>query len=206
LPPDFDPRAATMIITWRETLSFTTRMGIGEGTSVLVLGSGGNGLSFIRMAKVLGARHVTAVGSAGRMARAEQAGADEYYDYRASDWDARLGGSGGYDFIIDAAASEDGLRRSLRYLKGGGVCGVYALETDPAKPVLIAPTASKGFLFFAASYDEEETNERVIELVKAGGLDAGIWLDYDHIFELDDIAAVFDSIEEGLFVKALVKL
>jgi threonine dehydrogenase-like Zn-dependent dehydrogenase len=206
LPPDFDPRAATMIITWRETLSFALRMGVHEGASVLVLGSGGNGLSFIRMAKVLGARRVTAVGSASRKANAERAGADAYRDYRVADWDKNLGEGGGFDYIIDAAAGEDGLRRSLRYLKAGGICGIYALETDPAKPVLIAPTASKGFTFFPAAYDEEETNDRVIELVEAGALDAGIWLDYGNIFELRDILEAFDSIENKRFVKALVKL
>ena len=206
LPPDFDPRAATMIVTWRETLSFTTRMGVSEGSSVLVLGSGGNGLSFIRMAKVLGARRVTAVGGAGRKSQAERAGADVYCDYRAADWDKGLGDDGGFDFIIDAAAGADGLRRSLRFLNPGGVCGIYALETDPGNPVLIAPSASRGFTFYAGGYDEEETNDRVIELVKADALDAEIWLDYNHIYDLRDIVSVYESIENKRYVKALVKL
>ena len=215
IPPDFDPRAATMIITWRETLSYMLRMGVYEGSSVLVLGSGGNGLSFIHLAKALGARHVSAVGSAGRRENAERAGADAYYDYRTADWDKNLsdngkvgsgGSAGSFDFIIDAAASEDGLRRSLKYLKPGGVCGVYALETDPSKRVLIAPSDSKGFSYYIGSYDEEETNDRVVALVRDGKLDASIWLDYGHIFELDDILAVYENIENKRFVKALVRL
>ncbi|MBM3497201.1 MAG: hypothetical protein FJX74_00900, partial [Armatimonadetes bacterium] len=46
LPPDFDPAASTMIITWRETFSFLTRIGVGPGDKVLVIGTGGNGLAF----------------------------------------------------------------------------------------------------------------------------------------------------------------
>jgi light-regulated signal transduction histidine kinase (bacteriophytochrome) len=35
---------AAMFTTWRETLSFITRMGVSAGMKVLVIGSGGNGL------------------------------------------------------------------------------------------------------------------------------------------------------------------
>ncbi len=47
LPSGTDPAAATMMITWRETLSYVRRIGIGPGCRVLVLGSGGNGLAFV---------------------------------------------------------------------------------------------------------------------------------------------------------------
>ena len=36
LPPDIDPATGTMFITWRETLSYTMRIGIGNGTTVLI--------------------------------------------------------------------------------------------------------------------------------------------------------------------------
>lgn len=206
LPPDFDPRAATMIITWRETLSYSARMGVCPGASVLVLGSGGVGLSYIRMAKVLGAGHVAAVGNKAREPQALRAGADAYYDYRAADWDKALGESGGFDYIIDSVAAPDGLGRAIRQLKPGGVCGIYGLETDAAKPVLVAPGATRGFTYFAGGYDEEETNGRVVELVKAGALDASIWLDMDNPFELDDICAALESAESRRAVKALIKL
>ena len=37
LPPWVDPRSATMIITWRETLSYLTRMGFAPGRTLLVI-------------------------------------------------------------------------------------------------------------------------------------------------------------------------
>ena len=206
LPPEFDPRAATMIITWRETLSYMTRMGVNAGSSVLVLGSGGNGLSFTRMAKILGAAYVAVVGNAARESLAERAGADRYLDYRDADWDKTLCEGEGFDFIVDAVAARDGLDKAMRCLKPGGVCGIYGIETDPGNPVVIKPSACRGFTYYAGGYDEEETNDRVVGLVKNGALDAGIWLDIEHPFELDDIASAFKSLDEKQIVKALIKL
>ena len=64
VPPSVDPRVAPMFTTWRETLSYVTRMGMGRGASVLVIGSGGNGLSFAAHAVNLGATRTWLVGSA----------------------------------------------------------------------------------------------------------------------------------------------
>ena len=46
VPPDVEPAMATMLITWRETLSYVKRMGVSHGATVLLMGSGGVGLSF----------------------------------------------------------------------------------------------------------------------------------------------------------------
>ncbi len=43
LPPGTDPAAATMMITWRETLSYLNRLGPVAGKRLLIIGSGGNG-------------------------------------------------------------------------------------------------------------------------------------------------------------------
>jgi NADPH:quinone reductase-like Zn-dependent oxidoreductase len=77
LPAGCDPRAATMMITWRETLSYITRMGIGAGAAVLIIGSGGNGLAFTAHAANLGATRVAVLGSAGREGVARSAGATD---------------------------------------------------------------------------------------------------------------------------------
>ncbi len=66
VPPGIDPRAATMIITWRETFSYLMRMGLGNGASLLVVGSGGNGLSFLAHAANLGAAPIAMAGSPAR--------------------------------------------------------------------------------------------------------------------------------------------
>ena len=206
VPPEIDPRDATLIITWRETLSFATRMGVCKGASVLVLGSGGNGLSFVSMSKALGASYVAAVGGAGREPNARRAGVDAYFDYRSGDWAGALSSGEKFDFIIDAVAAPDGLGKVLSCLKPGGACGIYGLEIKGADPVLIAPLASHGFIFYAGGYDEEETHDRVIELILRDALDASAWLEKDREFGLDEIKSAFAALNEKRFVKALIKL
>ena len=76
LPPGTDPAAATMMITWRETLSYATRIGIEPGARVLVIGSGGNGLAFVSHAANLGAACVVMLGNAERAGLARRGGSD----------------------------------------------------------------------------------------------------------------------------------
>jgi L-iditol 2-dehydrogenase len=38
VPPDVEPAVATMLITWRETLSYLKRMGVSRGATVLLMG------------------------------------------------------------------------------------------------------------------------------------------------------------------------
>ena len=48
------PAAATMMITWRETHSYISRLGVKPGSRLLILGSGGNGFSFAVLVLVIG--------------------------------------------------------------------------------------------------------------------------------------------------------
>jgi len=50
IPPSLSPADATIIINWRETWSYLTRMRVGYNDRVLVLGTGGVGLSFVNHA------------------------------------------------------------------------------------------------------------------------------------------------------------
>ena len=207
IPPGVDPAGATMLITWRETLSYLTRMDLGEGARVLVVGSGGNGLSFAAHAANAEAAQVVVLGNAAREDAARQVGATGYVDYRAGDVPAQLNGfcPDGFDFIIDAvgqAASADGV---LPHLSRGGTLGVYGVDEYAA--VHIHPLRTRGtFAFYNGGYDEAETHERVVTLVQAGKLDARVWLDLVHPFALDDIGAAFEAVRARRMVKAVVRL
>jgi D-arabinose 1-dehydrogenase-like Zn-dependent alcohol dehydrogenase len=65
LPSGSDPRAATLFITWRETWSFLTRLGLRPGQRLGIVGSGGNAFSFAAHARNLGCQ-VTILGNPGR--------------------------------------------------------------------------------------------------------------------------------------------
>lgn len=207
IPPGIDPAGATMFITWRETLSYLTRMGVGAGASVLVVGSGGNGLSFVAHAANAGAAQVVVLGSAERAAEARAVGATGYVDYRAGDVAGQLNGfcPDGFDFIIDAVGQAASADAVLPHLKRGGTLGIYGIDDYAA--VHLSPLRARGtFTFYNGGYDEAETHDHVVALVQAGKLDASVWLDLAHPFALDDIGAAFEAVRARQMVKAVVRL
>ena len=207
VPADFDPAAATMIITWRETLSFITRMGVGPGARLLVLGSGGNGLAFVSHGVNLGAACVAMTGSARREESARGAGAQAYYDYARADLHEAIKKEHpqGFDFIIDAVGRKGLLDSSLRHCSSGGRVAIYGI--DDFGQCALNPSHARGtFTFFNGGYDEAETHERVLGFIRAGKLRAKHWLDLEHPLPLERIAEAYREPGKRKFAKAVVDL
>jgi threonine dehydrogenase-like Zn-dependent dehydrogenase len=207
IPAGFDPAASTMITTWRETLSFMTRLGAKAGSNVLVIGSGGNGLAFVNHAANLGAANIAMIGSADREAVARAVGATRYFDYRAEDLNRKVAEAvpDFFDFAIDAVGKVNQINVALGLLKPGGTASIYGI--DDWNKCLINPNLARGtFTYFRGGYDEVETHDRVIALIGEGKLQARHWLDLAHPFDLADIARAFEAVAERRLIKALVRL
>lgn len=207
LPDEFDPAAATMIITWRETWSYITRMGVKEGSSVLILGSGGNGLSFSNHARNLGAARIIMAGSPERKVEAQKTGVIDYFDYRSTSCNEELlkACGSGVDYVIDAVGKAGMLELGVRCLKAGGTVGMYGL--DDFGKVSLNPLCCRGsFTFYNGGYSESEAHEAIVSFMKQGKLDASIWLDLKNPFPLAKINEAFTTIRERKAVKALVKI
>ena len=207
LPAGTDPAAATMVITWRETCSYANRIGIPEARRVLVIGSGGNGLSYVAHAANAGCEHVAMIGSAGREENARRAGATDYFDYRSADAPAAAAAAcrDGFDVVIDAVGRTHLADLGLSLLRPEGTIGIYGIDDYGKLPV--NPDRARGsFRFFKGGYDEAETHEQVMAQVAAGKLDASIWLDLEHPFELDDIGEALAATRRREVVKALVRI
>lgn len=207
LPAGMDPGAATMVITWRETLSYETRMGVTEGTSLLVFGSGGNGLAYVNHAAILGASPVAMVGAVDREGLARRAGATHYFDYKDQNLRELVSDAceEGFDFVLDAVGKIGAADLGLPLLKPGGTLGIYGLHDFGQ--CTITPLRSKGtFTIYNGGYDEAETHEQVMSLIGEGKLDASIWLDLDNPYPLERITDAFDAVRERRVVKALIRL
>jgi D-arabinose 1-dehydrogenase-like Zn-dependent alcohol dehydrogenase len=211
LPADFDPAGATMIITWRETLSYLMRMiaaqSVDKRKTILVIGSGGNGLAFMAHAANLGFARVVGLGSAAREATARAVGASQYADYRDADAIKKLGDAHrqGFDIIIDAVGQAGQLDMALPLLTNGGMVGIYGI--DEWGKCAINPVYARGtFTFYNGGYDEEETHAQVVHYIEQGKLHAEHWLDMQHPFDLKDINAAFEALHERKMIKAVVRL
>jgi D-arabinose 1-dehydrogenase-like Zn-dependent alcohol dehydrogenase len=207
LPAEFDPAGATMIITWRETFSFITRIGVAEGAKVLVVGTGGNGLSYMNHAANLGAATIVGVGSPAREATARAVGATDFISYKEDDLlaAARERGLEGFDLMIDAVGKLGQLDRVLPLLRPEGTVAIYGVD-DYGK-VTITPQSAPGSLTFAnKGYFELDTHEQVVELMHQGRLRPEHYVDLEHIFPLAEMNEALAAVRERRAIKAVVKL
>ena len=207
LPPEFDPADSTLIITWRETLSYLQRMGVGEGARMLIIGSGGNALSYTGHAHQLGASEIVVVGSARRLETARRLGATATFDYAVADLPARLGQAfpRGFDFVMDVVGAEGSLDPFLPLVTPGGKVTIYGVRDFP-RAGLHPHTAPGSFTFASEGYEESETHETIVQWVAEGRLDAKLFYDATRIFPLEEIGEAFAAVERREMVKAVIRM
>lgn len=206
VPPAVDARVAPMFTTWRETLSLVKRLGIGSGASVLIAGSGGNGLAIAAHAANRGAT-VAMIGSPRRQAGALAAGVKHYMDYGDKDWAeaVKQAVSEGVDFALDALGRKGIIDQLLGCLKPGGKICIYGI--DDFGKIAINPGFARGaFTVCPAAYSEAETHQDVSDFVLQGKLNADLWYDVAKPYPLSEIAAAFEDVKRSAKPKALIKL
>jgi threonine dehydrogenase-like Zn-dependent dehydrogenase len=192
-----------MMITWRETCSYLTRLGMREGARVLVLGSGGNGFSFVALARALGASRVAMVGNPRWEALAARAGVDDFADYRENP--LALGGP--FDLLVDAVGHTGGVESALPLLAEGAAVGIYGIEALGERMAFLKTLAARGIRAHGpGDYSEAEAHDRVIGLLEAGALDARLWFDPAAAVPLASIAEAFGAIDRRNSLKAVVRL
>jgi D-arabinose 1-dehydrogenase-like Zn-dependent alcohol dehydrogenase len=207
LPHGMDPTAGPMFTTWRETLSYLLKMGVTPGASVLVAGSGGNGLSFAAMAKLLGASVVAMIGSPVFECQARTLGVTKFADYKRNPIDSELKAcaGGGFDFVVDSVGRIGNADRLIPLLREGGVFGAYGLD-DMGKWTINPANAGIRFTVHPCRYDESETHSLVAQWVLQGKLNAGVWYDTSRPYTLAAIADALEDVRQRKAPKGLVRL
>ncbi len=207
VPGGIGDAAATMIITWRETLSYFRRMGVSSSDNLLIVGTGGNAMAYIKHAANLGVRQLVVLGSQSRLEKAARLGAAHCVDYRREDWRQALEelSPGGFDFVIDAVGSKNSSQNALEQVNRNGTLGIYGVD-DLGQPLLDPFRARGPFRFHPNEYDEAETHSAVVDFILAGKLDAGEWMDLDNPHPLETISSVYEQLRQKQAVKALIKL
>lgn len=207
LPDDFSPPASTMIITWRESLSYIRRAGVKRGSSLLIIGSGGTGLSFACHARNLGASRILMIGHPDRAGIARTLGAT-LFNYKAVDVTQQVAAEAddGFDCIIDCIGKADSLNPLLPLLRCGGTAGIYGVS-DWGR-IGIDPNRCRGaFTCLPCDYyDEEEVHDEVVSLIRSGALDASHWLDWRRPCPLTDIAEVYERLQRREMIKAVIEI
>lgn len=206
IPAEISAREAPMIITWRETLSYTQRLGVREGDKVAVVGSGANSLAFAAHAYNLGAQ-VIVVGSESRRGSFLHVGAEKYYDYKEDTFPEQILADGYHDidFVIDGVGNAATDNKVLPLLCRDGTVAVYGW--NDRKTCGINPFLSKhSFRVYNDSYDEEETSQDVYTFILKGMLHASDWYDMEHPVLLQDISKAYESLRRHEAFKYLIEL
>lgn len=210
MPPGTDPASATMMITWRETLSYLTRLGPVEGKRLLVLGSGGNGFSFLALARALGADAVAMVGNPAWAAHAAHAGAAAFVDYRDAAAIANLrnvAGSAGFNLLVDAVGHTGGIEGVLPLMAPGARIGLYGIEALGERMAALKAITAQGYhVHGPGEYAEGEAHDQAVALMASGALDARLWFDPTRPYPLDRIGDALAAVANRESLKAVVRI
>lgn len=206
IPDDIDEKVGPMIITWRETLSYTNRLGVKNGDNVMIAGSGANALAFIRHCIYVGAK-VVVLGSASRSELNINAGATANIDYKSENQLQQLKElfPEGIDYIIDAVGFSENVNTALPLINENGCVAVYGWHSR--KNYAINPFSSThSFRVYCDGYDEPETHDEIIKRIREGFLDAALWYDMDSPIPLEQIDQAYTALKERKALKYLIDL
>jgi 2-desacetyl-2-hydroxyethyl bacteriochlorophyllide A dehydrogenase len=194
IPADIPSRQAVLMATWREVLSSFSDFGFAPGSSLLVIGGGPVGLSFVALAKIAGMSPVCITSrSQWKLDKAISLGADYALSADAALVErARQLRPGGFDFVVDAVGSPAVMNQALRLIGFNGTVCVYG--TVPEKSVTLtkeqAPYNWKLIMHQWPDYAREAgAHEPICQLIRAGKLSAESFVTHE---------LAFDEIEEGL--------
>jgi threonine dehydrogenase-like Zn-dependent dehydrogenase len=174
VPPGFDPVDVGSFIALKETLSWLRRLADPSGRRVLVVGTGPAAMTFVQVARLLGAAQVLVVGRRPvRLAMARRLGADETYESTDENLVAavRAATSGtGVDIAIEAAGSTGTLEALPELLARGGIIGVYGVSDRQSATFRWGwdrPVPRAWSLRFEEP-DEAGIHDEALELVRSG--------------------------------------
>ncbi|MCS7219864.1 MAG: zinc-binding dehydrogenase [Anaerolineae bacterium] len=207
LPSDFDPELAGAFITFKETLNFLYRLGVQHGRSLLILGSGTVGLSFIMAAKLIGAHPVLVTGRRPEpLARAMEFGADAVINMSSEDLvqAVRAYTQGrGVDFAVEAVGNWQVLQDGIRALADGGQIGIYGLAPESVATLDWSGTPTNWSLRFLHPM-EEEVHQQVIDQVRLGLVNLRRLI--SHTITMDEIAYGFELVRRRQATKVVVRI
>ena len=204
--PEMPVRDATLFVTWRDTMSCLMQLGVTAGQRIVVFGTGGNGLSFTRFARLSGAQ-VVMVGSPQRFDIAKRLGASACVDYHGGEKVAlavkdALGGAGA-DIVIEAVGNAGHLPQMLGSLAEGGRLFLFGIPGDLQYPANLFHGPSR-YSIVKKTADEWQSHGQVLTHYLTGEIKPEDFC--DGVLPLEKINAGFDAIRRKEAVKITVMM
>lgn len=179
------------------------------GSSAVVIGCGGIGLSMIQGAKLSGCHPIVAIDLVdSRLEFAERLGATHTIDparQDATDVVRALTGPGA-DYAFDSVGSEATINQALQLIRPGGtaaIAGLHAAKAEvaiAAGPLVLQAKTLMGA--FGGSLKPRQDLPRLIELYQAGLLQTDQMI--THRYKLEDVSQAFADMQAGRGAKGVI--
>ncbi len=200
LPEDFDPVASAMIVTFREVYSTMKRFGFEKGKSLVVLGLGPVGLSFVQFAKLMGMGPIVAIDRVkDKLAMAKAYGADLCLD-NSRDIDlvdaVRTLMPEGVDFVLDAVGVSAFINTALSMIKSDAKVCVYGISANMQQEIdwSVCPyNWTLHFHQFPSKAAEGAVHDEIVRWISEGKIDPMAYI--SHVYDFADIDKAYDNIK-----------
>ena len=199
VPPHLtDAEAAALPIAGLTAWQAIAEVGrVRAGDAVVVQGTGGVSVFALQFAKLHGARVFVVSGSAEKLGRALQLGADAGVLYTEEpDWDRNViewTDGRGADLVVDIGGAAT-LNRSVAAIRpGGAVCLIGIMSGSAAEGLQLVPTFLKRARLQGINVGSREMFEAMNRAIAANGLRPVI----DSVYSFDQAIAAFAKLGEG---------
>jgi NADPH:quinone reductase-like Zn-dependent oxidoreductase len=154
--------------------------GIGPGSRVLLLGTGGVSIMALQICKRLGAHVAVTSSSDTKLARVEALGADFTANYRREPWarSVREWSGGGVDAVLDIGGAGS-LEESIKATRDGGTVVLLGILASRARPTDLTEILVRQIRIQGMFVGSRADLERYIAFVDSNGIHPVI----DRIFE-----------------------
>ena len=208
VPKDIPMEAACLLCTWREVYGGFSDFHLRKGDAILIFGAGPVGLSFCRMAKLLGLGWVgVADPLPQKRAKAADLGADETFPPDSPDLKDLVRRRGApLDAVIDAVGSEKIVNAGLPLIRLGGSICVYGVVGSP-RLTLEKDNGPYNFTLFMHQWPtrtaEAAAQEPLVEWIRAGKLAHRDFLSAE--YPAREAARAMKATEEPTAIKTLLR-
>lgn len=200
LPGSLTQPQAALAFSLAETASALDRVGPLKGKTVVVIGTGFVGYSFVYFAKKMEAAHVVCLGRREqRLAVAERLGADRgFVDVEQAG--AYIRSLGGADVVLEASGNYKATETGLPYLREGGTFAVYAVPSQPYAFDL--QNCPRDFRILRIDPQLPKRLDWVCSLLEA---DFPTEVFLTHQWDFDRVVEAFAQVRGGEVIKGLVR-
>lgn len=203
IPEGMSDPDAVMLLTMKENYSALKNFNVGPGTKLLIYGDGAVAMGLALFAKLMGAEKVVNIGHHDDRLRRinELAGVDKVINSHTQNVADTLGECC-FDVVIDAVGSVDIIVEGAKFLRLGGLVGVYGvLKKEHSVLDLLALPNNVRVQILNWPYQEHRTHNEVVELVQSGKVNPQ-WF-YSHVMPVDEAAKGVEMIRSREALKVI---